>query len=87
MNLYSNKQRWKQVLLFAGVCIVGLIIWLTSVIANNVKKQLVFGSNYNEVSFITKDNIENWKRMKKSEVAKKIIKKIVNFFKKNKLIQ
>ena len=38
MNLYSNKQRWKQVLLFAGVCIVGLIIWLTSVIANNVKK-------------------------------------------------
>ncbi len=38
MNLYSNKQRWKQVLLFAGVCIIGLIIWLTSVIANNVKK-------------------------------------------------
>ena len=38
MNLYSNKQSWKQVLLFAGVCIVGLIIWLTSVIANNVKK-------------------------------------------------
>ena len=39
MNLYSNKQRWKQVLLFAGVCIVGLIIWLTSVIANNVKSR------------------------------------------------
>ena len=56
------------------------------IIANNVKTQLVFGSNYNQVSFITKDNIENWKKMKKSEVAKKITKKIVNFFKKNKLI-
>jgi len=56
------------------------------IIANNVKTQVVFGSNYNQVSFITKNNIETWKRMKKSEVAKKITKKIVNFFKKNKLI-
>jgi len=56
------------------------------IIANNVKTQSVFGSNYNQVSFITKDNIENWRKMKKSEVAKKITKKIVNFFKKNKLI-
>ena len=56
------------------------------IIANNVKTQPVFGSNYNQVSFITKDNIENWRKMKKSEVAKKITKKIVNFFKKNKLI-
>ena len=56
------------------------------IIANNVKTQLVFGSNYNQVSFITKKNIENWRKMKKSEVAKKITKKIVNFFKKNKLI-
>ena len=56
------------------------------IIANNVKTQLVFGSNYNQVSFITKNDIENWRKMKKSEVAKKITKKIVNFFKKNKLI-
>ena len=56
------------------------------IIANNVKTQVVFGSNYNQVSFITKNNIETWKKMKKSEVAKKITKKIVNFFKKNKLI-
>ena len=56
------------------------------IIANNVKTQSVFGSNYNQVSFITKHNIENWRKMKKSEVAKKITKKIVNFFKKNKLI-
>ena len=56
------------------------------IIANNVKSQPVFGSNYNQVSFITKKNVENWNKMKKSEVAKKITKKIVNFFKKNKLI-
>ena len=56
------------------------------IIANNVKTQLVFGSNYNQVSFITNESIENWRKMKKSEVAKKITKKIVNFFKKNKLI-
>ena len=52
------------------------------IIANNVKTQLVFGSNYNQVSFITNESIENWRKMKKSEVAKKITKKIVNFFKK-----
>jgi len=56
------------------------------IIANNVKTQLVFGSNYNQVSFITKNKVEYWRKMKKSEVAKKITKKIVNFFKKNKLI-
>ncbi len=56
------------------------------IIANNIKKGSVFGSNYNQVSFITKNKIENWVRMKKSQVAKKITKKIVNFFKKNKLI-
>jgi len=52
------------------------------IIANNVKTQLVFGSNYNQVSFITKNKVEYWRKMKKSEVAKKITKKIVNFFKK-----
>ena len=57
------------------------------IIANNVKTQLVFGSNYNQVSFITKNKVEYWRKMKKSEVAKKITKKIVNFFKKNKLIE
>ena len=56
------------------------------ILANNVKTQLVFGSNYNQVSFITKNKVEYWRKMKKSEVAKKITKKIVNFFKKNKLI-
>ena len=56
------------------------------IIANNVKTQLVFGSNYNQVSFITKNKVEYWRKMKKSDVAKKITKKIVNFFKKNKLI-
>ena len=56
------------------------------IFANNVKTQLVFGSNYNQISFITKNKVEYWRKMKKSDVAKKITKKIVNFFKKNKLI-
>ena len=57
------------------------------IIANNVKQGEVFGSSKNKVSLITKNSIENWPEMKKSQVAKKITKKIVNFFKKNKLIQ
>ena len=38
------------------------------ILANNVKTQLVFGSNYNQVSFITKNKAEYWRKMKKSEV-------------------
>ncbi len=56
------------------------------IIANNVKQGKIFGSSKNTVSLITKNNIENWPEMKKSKIAKKISKKIVNFFKKNKLI-
>tara|TARA_B100000900_G_scaffold379669_1_gene364765 strand:+ start:353 stop:1561 length:1209 start_codon:yes stop_codon:yes gene_type:complete len=56
------------------------------IVANNVKENNVFGSNKNKVSLISKDRVENWVNMEKSQVAKKITKKIVNFFKKNKLI-
>ena len=56
------------------------------IIANNVKQGEVFGSSKNKVSLITKNSIKNWPEMKKSQVAKKITKKIVNFLK-NKLIQ
>ena len=51
-------------------------------IANNVLREDVFGSDYNKVSLITKSTIEHWPKQKKSEIAKKIAKKIVNFFKK-----
>ena len=51
-------------------------------IANDVSHNKVFGSNYNKIHLITDTKIENWPRMKKSAIAKKISKKIVNFFKK-----
>ncbi len=51
-------------------------------IANNVGENKVFGSTHNKVSFIADKKIEHWPKMKKSDVAKKISKKIVNFFKK-----
>ena len=93
-NISKNKNRPKLVIGFSAET-KNLISFSKNklfnkgcdwIIANNVKKQLVFGSNYNQVSFITKDKVDDWKKMKKSEVAKKITKKIVNFFKKNKLI-
>ena len=56
------------------------------IIANNVKGGEVFGSAYNKISFISHNKTEDWPKMKKSDVAKKISKKIVNFFKKNKLV-
>ncbi len=56
------------------------------IIANSVKDGEVFGSAYNKISFISHNKTEDWPKMKKSDVAKKISKKIVNFFKKNKLI-
>ena len=52
------------------------------IVANNVGIEEVFGSNYNKVSLITKTKTNHWPKMKKSDVAKKISKEIVNFFKK-----
>ena len=51
-------------------------------IANNVANGEVFGSSYNKVSLITYSTVEHWPKLKKSEIAKKITKKIVNYFKK-----
>ena len=51
-------------------------------IANNVANGEVFGSSYNKVSLITNSTVEHWPKLKKSEIAKKITKKIVNYFKK-----
>ena len=39
MNLYSKKQRWKIVLLFAAFLIASSTIWYTSYIANKVQKE------------------------------------------------
>ncbi len=56
------------------------------IVANCVKDGVVFGSAHNKISLISNNKTENWPKMKKSDVAKKISKKIVNFFKKNKLV-
>ena len=37
MKLYSKKQRWKKILLLAGILIIGIIFWLTSILVSNVK--------------------------------------------------
>ena len=51
------------------------------IIANDVSDNKVFGSDHNKITFITNNKVENWPKMRKSQVAKKITKKIVNFFK------
>ena len=52
------------------------------IIANKVSEKMGFGDVKNKISFIEKNNLENWPSMNKSQIAKKITKKIVNFFKK-----
>jgi len=55
------------------------------IIANKISENMGFGDVKNKISFIEKNNLENWPAMNKNQIAKKITKKIVNFFKKNKL--
>ena len=55
------------------------------IIANKISENRGFGDVKNKISFIEKNNLENWPAMNKNQIAKKITKKIVNFFKKNKL--
>ena len=38
MKLYSKKQQWKQILFLVGLVIIVAIVWLTSLVVNNVKK-------------------------------------------------
>ncbi len=52
------------------------------IIANKISEKMGFGDVKNKISFIEKNNLENWPSMNKSQIAKKITKKIVNFFKK-----
>ena len=52
------------------------------IIANEVGEKIGFGDVKNKISFIQENSLENWPSMNKSQIAKKITKKIVNFFKK-----
>ena len=52
------------------------------IIANKVSEKIGFGDVKNKISFIEKNNLESWPIMNKNQIAKKITKKIVNFFKK-----
>ena len=54
-------------------------------IANKITKKYGFESNKNKVIFIEKNNVEEWKIMTKKLVARKLVKKIVSFFKNYKL--
>ena len=52
------------------------------IIANKVSENIGFGKVKNNVSFIEKNNIENWPSMNKRNIAKKITKKLSIFLKK-----
>lgn len=55
-----------------------------AIVVNKInKKNKVFGSDFNKVSFITKNYIKNLKKMSKINVAKEMIKLINNLEKKN----
>ena len=54
-------------------------------IANKITNDYGFKSEKNKVFFIEKNNIEEWKVMTKKVVARKLVKKIVSFFKNYKL--
>ena len=51
-------------------------------IANKINKKYGFKSDKNKVFFIENNNVEEWKVMTKKLVARKLVKKIVSFFKK-----
>ncbi len=55
------------------------------IIANRISEHKGFGNVKNKIIYINKLKTESWPEMNKNQIAKKITKKIVNFFKKNKL--
>ena len=52
------------------------------IIANIVSDSEGFGNVKNKVAFIDKNQVEMWSSLNKEQISKKIVKKIVNFFKK-----
>jgi len=57
------------------------------IVANKISPTNYFGSEKNKVYFINKNKTEEWPTMKKTLIAKKLSKKIVSFFKNNRLLK
>ena len=55
MNLYSKKQRWKIVLVLSALVIVGVSLWYSSYVVNQIKKE-------------EKKKVEQWANNIKSDV-------------------
>ena len=51
------------------------------ILGNNVSNDKVIGKDTNEIHFISKSGTENWKQMRKEEVAEKLSHKIVQHLK------
>ena len=56
------------------------------ILANNISDNSGFSSDMNKVYFMTKEKTIQWKMMNKKNVSKKLVKKIVSFLKKDKLM-
>ena len=56
------------------------------ILANKVTEDNAFSSEKNKIFFFDKKKIDEWPKMKKKMVALKLTKKIVSFFKNNKLL-
>ena len=50
------------------------------IIANDVSNGKVIGKNHNEICLISNHGVENWPEMTKSDVAKKLSQRIVDYF-------
>ena len=55
------------------------------IIANKIQDGVGFMSEKNKVFYLDKNKVESWPKMKKNLVALKLAKKIVSFFKNNRL--
>ena len=51
------------------------------ILANSVSEQRVFNSDTNKVLFIDNNKVFEWPRLNKSEIARRLVKKISEFFK------
>jgi phosphopantothenoylcysteine decarboxylase/phosphopantothenate--cysteine ligase len=50
------------------------------ILANDVSDEKVFGKTENHVHFITIQNTENWNQSPKAEIARRLVKKIVQHY-------
>jgi len=53
------------------------------ILANDVARESVFGDDENHVYLITPDNTEEWPRMRKTDIAQKLVRKITEHMQKN----